>query len=483
MAATAQPTYETLELFIDGQWCAGSEGNAEDVINPATEETVGRVPHASSADLDRALAAAQRAFPAWSAMAPSERGAIIEKAAALMRSRIEHIATVLSLEQGKPIAESRAEANYGVDIVKWYAEEGRRAYGRIIPGRAGARQIVLKQPIGPSAAFTPWNFPIVTPARKIGGALAAGCTLILKASEETPGAAVAMVRCFQEAGVPAGVLNLVFGVPAKVSEHIIRSPIVRKFSFTGSVPVGKHLAKLAAEGMKRATMELGGHAPVIVFDDFDPEKAATIGVAGKFRNAGQVCVSPTRFFVQEKIYETFVAKFTEAAKALKVGNGLENGVQMGPLANPRRIAAMDGFVSDAVEKGAKLKTGGRRLTERGYFYAPTVLADVPPDARVMNDEPFGPIAPIVPFKDLDEAVERANALPYGLAGYFFTRSEKIAVEVSNRMETGLVGINNFGISIAESPFGGMKDSGYGSEGGSEGLEAYLVTKYVSEVSA
>jgi succinate-semialdehyde dehydrogenase/glutarate-semialdehyde dehydrogenase len=482
MSTSPKPSYEKLEMYIDGQWCTGSDGVFEDVVNPATEEVVGRVPHASVADLDRALAAAQKAFRPWSVMAPSERGVIIEKAAQLMKDRLEHIATTLTIEQGKPLAEARGESTYGADIVKWYAEEGRRAYGRIIPGRAGARQIVLKQPIGPSAAFTPWNFPIVTPARKIGGALAAGCTLILKASEETPGAAVAMVRCFHDAGVPPGVLNLVFGVPGVVSEHIIRSPIIRKFSFTGSIPVGKHLAKLAAEGMKRATMELGGHAPVIVFDDVDPEKAAIAGVGGKFRNAGQVCVSPTRFFVQEKIYDRFVAKFAEAAKALKVGDGLDPTTQMGPLANPRRIAAMDGFVSDAIERGAKLAAGGRRIGERGYFYAPTVLTHVPADARVMNDEPFGPMAPIVPFKDMDEAIERANALPYGLAGYFFTRSEKTAMEVSTRMETGLVGVNNFAISVAESPFGGMKESGYGSEGGSEGLDAYLVTKYINEVA-
>jgi succinate-semialdehyde dehydrogenase/glutarate-semialdehyde dehydrogenase len=480
---TAVSAYEKLEMYIAGAWCAGSEGAAEDVINPATEEAIGRVPHASIADLDRALAAAGKAFAAWSQMPAVERGAILEKAAQLMRERLEAIATTLTLEQGKPIAESRAETAYGADIVKWYAEEGRRAYGRVLQGRAGGRQLVLKQPVGPSAAFTPWNFPIVTPARKIGGALAAGCTLILKASEETPGAAVAMVRCFHDAGVPPGVLNLVFGVPAQVSEHIIRSPVIRKFSFTGSIPVGKHLARLAAEGMKRATMELGGHAPVIVFDDFDPDKAAAMGVQGKFRNAGQVCVSPTRFFVQEKIYGRFVEKFTEAAKNLKVGNGLDAATQMGPLANPRRIQAVDGFVADAVARGAKLMTGGRRTSEVGYFYAPTVLADVPADARVMNEEPFGPLAPIVPFKDADEAIARANALPYGLAGYFFTRSEATAVRVANRLETGMVGVNNFAISVPESPFGGVKESGYGSEGGIEGLDAYLVTKYVNEVPA
>jgi len=481
MNSPANPAYEKLELYIDGAWCTGSDGVFEDVVNPATEEVIGRVPHASTADLDRALAAAQKAFRKWSTMAPVERGAIIEKAAQLMRERVDAIATTLTLEQGKPLAEARGESAYGVDIVKWYAEEGRRAYGRIIPGRAGVRQMVLRQPIGPSAAFTPWNFPVVTPARKIGGALAAGCTLILKASEETPGTAVAMVRCFHDAGLPPGVLNLVFGVPAKVSEHLILSPVIRKFSFTGSIPVGKHLARLAAEGMKRATMELGGHAPVIVFDDVDPEKAAASGVSGKFRNAGQVCVAPTRFFVQEKIYDRFVARFTEVAKGMKVGDGLDPSTQMGPLANPRRLAAMDAFVADAVERGAKLTAGGRRVGERGYFYAPTVLADVPSDARVMNEEPFGPLAPIVPFRDLDEVVERANALPYGLAGYLFTRSEKTAMEVSNRIETGLVGINNFSISVPESPFGGMKESGYGSEGGSEGLDAYLVTKYVNEV--
>ena len=484
MSANTKPAYTAPQMYIDGQWCDGSDGKYEDVINPATEEVLGRIPHASSADLDRALAAADKGFKVWSRTSAYDRATIIEKAAALMKERLEAIATAMTLEQGKVIAEARLETSVGADVVKWYAEEGRRAYGRIIPGRSpGARQMVLKQPVGPAAAFTPWNFPVITPARKIAGALAAGCSLIIKASEETPASTALMVRCFHDAGVPAGVLNLVFGVPSKVSEHVLRSPIIRKMSFTGSIPVGKHLARLAADGMKRVTMELGGHSPVMVFDDFDPAKAAQISVGGKYRNAGQVCVSPTRFFVQEKVYDEFVEKFTEGARKIKVGDGLEEGVQMGPLANSRRLQAMDGFVADAVEKGAKLATGGRRLGERGYFYAPTVLTDVPEDARVMNDEPFGPIAPIVRFKDLDEVLQRANALPYGLASYAFTRSDATAIELSNRIEAGLLGINNLTIALPETPFGGMKESGYGSEGGVEGLDAYLTTKYVSEVGA
>jgi succinate-semialdehyde dehydrogenase/glutarate-semialdehyde dehydrogenase len=367
------------------------------------------------------------------------------------------------------------------DIIDWYAEEGRRAYGRIVPGRQkGVRQIVLQEPVGVVAAFTPWNFPTLTPVRKIAGALAAGCSLIIKASEEVPGGCVELVKCFADAGLPAGVLNLVFGVPAEVSEHLIPSPIVKKISFTGSIPVGKHLAALAAKGMKRATMELGGHSPVVVFADADPEKAADTIAAFKYRNAGQVCISPTRFYVQEQSYPKFLARFTEYAKNLKLGDGLEKGTGMGPLANPRRLDAMESFVNDAKERGGKIRTGGSRHGNQGFFFQPTVITDVPDDSKIMTQEPFGPVAPIVPFKTFDEVVERANSLEFGLAAYAFTTSSATANAIGDAIQSGMVGVNSVAISTPETPFGGIKESGYGSEGGIEGLSAYLNTKFVSQ---
>jgi succinate-semialdehyde dehydrogenase/glutarate-semialdehyde dehydrogenase len=405
----------------------------------------------------------------------------MRKAADLMRERYDTIAKILVQEQGKVYPEARAEVITSADIIEWYAEEGRRAYGRIVPGRGrGLRQIVLQEPVGIVAAFTPWNFPTLTPARKIGGALAAGCSLILKASEETPGGCIEMVRCFADAGLPAGVLNLVFGVPAAISEYLIAKDDVRKISFTGSIPVGKHLAGLAAKGMKRATMELGGHSPVVVFADADAEKSAETIAAFKYRNAGQVCISPTRFYVQEPVYGRFVARFTEYAKALKVGDGLEKGITMGPMANSRRIDTMETFVNDAKDRGGKIAAGGSRRGNQGYFFEPTVVTDVPDDCKVMTQEPFGPIAPIVPFKAFDEVVERANSLPYGLAAYAFTGSAQTANLIGDALQSGMVGINSIAVSTPETPFGGVKESGYGSEGGIEGLQAYLNTKFISQ---
>jgi succinate-semialdehyde dehydrogenase/glutarate-semialdehyde dehydrogenase len=406
----------------------------------------------------------------------------MRKAADLFRDRKEAIARILTQEQGKTIAEARVEVVVSADIIEWYAEEGRRAYGRLIPARSSSvRQIMMQEPVGPVAAFTPWNFPGVTPARKIGGALGAGCSLIIKASEETPGTCVELVRAFHEAGLPPGVLNLVFGVPARVSEHLIASDIIRKVSFTGSVPVGKHLTKLAAEGMKRTTMELGGHSPFIVFDDVDPEKTAEIAVGGKFRNAGQVCISPTRFFVQEKSHGKFVKRFVECAEKLRLGDGLDEKTTMGPLANPRRLDAMEGFVADARQRGAKIATGGKRHGNQGFFFEPTVVTDVPEDSRLMTEEPFGPIAPIVTFKSFDEVVERANSLPFGLAAYAFTSSSRTATALTAELESGMVGINSLAISMPETPFGGVKESGYGHEGGVEGLEAYTNKKFIAQV--
>jgi succinate-semialdehyde dehydrogenase/glutarate-semialdehyde dehydrogenase len=476
--------YETLAMYIDGQWCQGSTGDGEDVVNPATEAVLGRLPHASAADLDKALAAAKKGAEIWRRTNAYERGRILEKASDLVRARADQIATVLTTEQGKVLAEAKMEVLTAADICQWYAEEGRRAYGRIIPGRMpGQRQMVLREPIGPVAAFTPWNFPAVTPMRKMAGALGAGCSIIIKASEETPGTCIAMVRAFVEAGVPAGVLNLVFGVPDKISRHLIASPIIRKISFTGSIPVGKHLAKLAAEGMKKATMELGGHSPVIVFDDVDAIKVAEVAAAGKYRNAGQVCISPTRFYVQEGAYEKFLGRFTEIAKAMKVGNGLEAGTQMGPLANKRRVDSITGFVADAKQHGATVAAGGERIGNQGYFYAPTVLSNVSEGSRIMNEEPFGPAAPILPFKSFDEVIQRANRLEFGLAAYAFTKSAATATAVADALESGMVGVNHLGISLPETPFGGVKESGYGHEGGIEGLDAYLVTKFVTQIGA
>ncbi|MCK6450798.1 MAG: NAD-dependent succinate-semialdehyde dehydrogenase [Alphaproteobacteria bacterium] len=482
MDGSRAPVYEKLEMFIGGKWCQGSEGKTEDVVNPATEQPLGKLPHASKADLDRALAAAQKGFETWRKTSAYDRAKVIRKAVDLFRQRADAIAQTLTLEQGKVLGEAKIEVTVSADIIEWYAEEGRRAYGRIIPGRmAGVRQMAVREPVGPVAAFTPWNFPAVTPARKIAGAIAAGCSIIIKASEETPGTCIAMVRCFEEAGLPAGVLNLVFGVPNDVSTHLIASPVIRKISFTGSIPVGKHLARMAADGMKKATMELGGHSPVIVFDDVDPVKTAEIAAAGKYRNAGQVCISPTRFFVQEKVFDKFADKFIDIAKNLKVGNGLEAGTQMGPLANIRRVNAMEGIVADAQGNGARIQTGGKRIGNQGYFFQPTVVTNVDEKSKLMRDEPFGPVAPIVPFKTFDEVVKRANALEYGLAAYAFTHSTATATAVADALESGMVGVNHLGISMPETPFGGVKESGYGHEGGIEGLDAYLITKFVTQI--
>ena len=473
--------YTDLGLYIGGSWRNGDGRKGEDVINPATEKPLARLPHASTSDLNEALEAAQKGFEIWRATSAYERAKVLRKAANLVRERADAIARIMTQEQGKVLAEARTEVLVTADIIEWYAEEGRRAYGRIVPGRVkGTRQMVLAEPVGICVAFTPWNFPTLTPARKIGGSLAAGCSLILKASEETPGSCVELVRCFVDAGLPAGVLNLVFGVPANVSEHLIASALVRKVSFTGSVPVGKHLAGLAAKGMKRATMELGGHSPVVVFGDADPEKTADTIAAFKYRNAGQVCISPTRFYVQEPVYNRFLKRFTEFANAIKLGDGLEQGVTMGPMANARRLDAMEAMVNDSKSRGGKIVAGGKRRGNQGYFFEPTVVTDIADDSKLMTEEPFGPIAPVVTFKTFDEVVARANSLPYGLAAYAFTSSAQTATAIGDALESGMVGVNSVAISTPETPFGGVKDSGYGHEGGIEGLEAYLSRKFISQ---
>jgi succinate-semialdehyde dehydrogenase/glutarate-semialdehyde dehydrogenase len=473
--------YTSLEHYIDGNWVKPS-GKSQDVVNPATSKPIGELGLASKADLDKALAAADKGFKTWRKVSAFERGKILRKAADLVRARAEDIAKVLTQEQGKILAEARLEVLSGADIIDWFAGEGQRAYGRIIPARAdGVRNMVIMEPIGPVAGFSPWNFPVTQAVRKIAASLAAGCSIIIKCPEETPGSPIGLVKCFHDAGVPPGVINLVYGVPAEISEYLIPSPIIRKISFTGSVPVGKHLNALAASHMKRATMELGGHAPVLVFDDADVDGAAKLMGAMKYRNAGQVCVSPTRFFVHEKVYDNFVGQFIDHAKNLKVGDGLDAESKMGPLANPRRINAIEGFIADAQDKGGKVAVGGKRIGNQGNFFEPTVLTDVPENARIMNEEPFGPVAVMLRFKDTDDVLKRANKLPFGLASYAFTKNAQRATQVADALDSGMVTINHFGIALPETPFGGVKDSGYGHEGGIEGLQVYMQAKFVSHL--
>ncbi|WP_250520742.1 MULTISPECIES: NAD-dependent succinate-semialdehyde dehydrogenase [unclassified Caballeronia] len=470
-------------LLIDGEWRAGTHEQRAVVRNPSTGASLGELTLASEQDMALALEAAQRGFETWRKTSAYERAKILGRAADLLRERAESIAQLITLEQGKPLAEARMEAGGAGDHVDWYAEEARRAYGRLIPARQrGARQIVQREPVGPVAAFSPWNFPVSQLVRKIAGALAAGCSIIAKGPEETPSSCIEMCRAFQDAGLPSGVLNLLFGVPAEVSSYLIRSDVIRKVSFTGSVPVGRALGAMAAQHLKRCTLELGGHAPFIVSEDADVSAAAALGAGLKFRNAGQVCASPTRFFVQSSVYDAFTDAFASHAARLKVGAGDASDTQMGPVAHARRLDAMASFVADARECGATVRVGGERVPGTdGYFFQPTVLTDVPDSARVMHDEPFGPIASVLRFDTLDEVIGRANALPYGLAAFAFTRSIATATRLADDLECGMVSINHFGLAAPETPFGGWKDSGYGSEGGSEGLDAYLQPKFVSQV--
>lgn len=473
-------TYPDTRLLIDGQWCDALDGRTLAVHNPATGEEIGRVAHAAIADLDLAVAAAVKGFQTWRRTPAIERAKTLRRAAALMRERAGDIARVLTQEQGKPLPEAKMETLAAADIIEWFADEGLRVYGRIVPGRnLAATQMVIKDPVGPVAAFTPWNFPINQVVRKAAAALATGCSILVKAAEETPAAPAELVRAFVDAGVPAGVIGLVYGNPAEISSYLIAHPAIRKITFTGSTPVGKQLAALAGQHMKRVTMELGGHAPVIVCEDADLELAIKVSAASKFRNAGQVCISPTRFLVHEAVRETFAAALARHASTLKVGDGLAEGTQMGPLANPRRVAAMADFVQDALARGATVAAGGERIGAAGNFFAPTVLTGVPLDAKVFNEEPFGPVAAIRGFTTLDEAIAEANRLSFGLAGYAFTRSLKNAHRLAHELEVGMLYVNQPATPSAEMPFGGIKDSGYGTEGGPEALDAYLNTRAVT----
>jgi succinate-semialdehyde dehydrogenase/glutarate-semialdehyde dehydrogenase len=474
--------YADVKLFINGEWTDGAAGRSGPIVNPATGQVIARLAHAGPSDLDEALHAADKGFKVWRKVSAFERAKLLRKAGEIVRSRADQIGQLMTLEQGKPIAEARLETQLAGDIMDWFAEEARRTYGRIVPARAdGVMQLVVKEPVGPVAAFTPWNFPINQAVRKVSAALAAGCSVILKGPEETPASCAALVQAYVDAGLPAGVLNLVFGVPAEISEYLIPNPVIRKITFTGSTPVGKKLAALAGQHMKRITMELGGHAPAIVFGDADVDTAVKQLAASKFRNAGQVCIAPTRFLVHESVYERFVDGFVKIASGLKVGDGLDPASRMGPLANSRRVEAMQMFVDDALSKGAKLLAGGKRIGSTGNFFEPTVLGHVPAGARIMSEEPFGPIAPIVPFASFDEVAAEANRLPFGLAAYAYTRSSRTVQAIGAAIESGMVTINHVGFALPELPFGGMKDSGYGSEGGSEAIEAYLNTKLITQL--
>jgi succinate-semialdehyde dehydrogenase/glutarate-semialdehyde dehydrogenase len=479
-------SYPDVLLFIDGQWREGTgQGGkpaSQPIVNPATEEVIGTLAHAGRADLDAALVAAERGFATWRHVAAHERYKLMRKAAEILRERAEEISTIMTMEQGKPLFEARVETMAAADTIDWFAEEARRIYGRVIaPRAAGVEQVVYKEPVGVVAAFTPWNFPINQAVRKVSAALAAGCSIILKGPEETPASCAALVKAYEDAGLPKGVINLVFGVPSDISGYLIPHPIVKKITFTGSTVVGKQLTALAGAHMKRVTMELGGHAPAVVFEDADVDHAVKLLSGAKFRNAGQVCVSPTRFLVHEDIYARFVDGFVEAVQGVKVGNGLDPDVRMGPLANSRRVEAMETLTADAIAKGATLRTGGARLGNKGYFFQPTVLTDLSPDARILNEEPFGPIVPIQPFTSTEAVIAEANRLPYGLAAYAYTTSAKRADEFARRVESGMVSINHHGLALPETPFGGIKDSGYGSEGGIEAIEAYVNTKFVTQL--
>lgn len=474
------PPYRSVSLMIGGAWVPAADGGTLPVVNPATGEAVGTVAHARREDLDRALAAAEKGLAIWRKVAPLERAKVLNGAARLLRERAEDIATQMVLEQGKMIGEARGEVERAAEACDWMAGETQRIYGRLIPGRAGnITNLVLREPVGVVAAFTPWNFPVNQIVRKVAGALAAGCSLVVKGPEEAPGSCAELVRAFVDAGAPAGSVNLVYGTPAEISEYLVPHPLVRKISFTGSTVVGKHLASLAGQHMKLTTMELGGHAPVLVFRDADPVAAAKALAGNKFRNAGQSCVNPTRFLIEGEGYEPFVETFVEAAAALKPGPGLDPATTTGPLANIRRVEAMERLTADALAKGAILRTGGNRIGNAGFFFEPTVFTEVPTDAALMNEEPFGPIAMINRFDDREAAYAEANRLPYGLSAYAFTTSSQTAREVMEKVESAMISFNHFGLGHPETPFGGMKDSGYGFEGGSEAIEPYLQTRFMT----
>ncbi len=473
--------YPELALHIAGRWRTQTAGGHRAVVDPATETILAQLPLASRDELAQAAESARRGFALWRAKSALERCNILRSAAQTIRDRAKTIAQVLTLEQGKPLAEALREVTLSADIVDFQAEEAKRLYGRLVPPRVEGilSQAVTRQPVGPVAAFTPWNFPANLPTRKLASALAAGCSVVIKPAEETPGTCMLLVRAFLDAGVPPDALNMVCGDPAEVSSFLIDHPAIAKVSFTGSVAVGQLLGEQAARHVKRFTGELGGHAPVIVCEDADFAFALRNSIAAKFRNAGQVCASPIRFYLPRARFGEWAEAFVQAARALRIGAGTDAATQMGPLAHARRIEDMQRFVDDAVDRGARLLCGGRRIARPGYFFEPTVIADAPDDSRVMRQEPFGPIAVLQPYDTLDEAIAAANALPYGLGAYAFTRDLQTAHRLGEALEAGMVGINHFGVSQPEMPFGGWKQSGIGQEMGAEGLLYYTELKTIT----
>jgi succinate-semialdehyde dehydrogenase / glutarate-semialdehyde dehydrogenase len=467
-------------MIIDGERVAADRRRTHAVLNPASGEVIGQLPLADAADLDRALDAAQRGFRIWRDAPPLKRAAVLSGAARLMLERQEQIARIATMEEGKTLPEARIEVGMIVGLFNFYAGECLRAYGRLLARPAGLRSEVTYEPVGPVAAFAPWNFPIGNPGRKLGAPIAAGCSVIMKASEEAPGSALAVLQCLLDAGLPKEVGQAVFGVPDEVSRRLLASPVIRKVSFTGSTAVGKHLMKLASDDCKRTTMELGGHGAVLVFDDADLERALNTMVASKFRNAGQVCVSPTRFIVQANVFKRFTEGFAARASALRVGNGLDDGSQMGPMANPRRPDAMDRLIEGAVSAGATRHIGGSRIGKRGFFYAPSVLSEIPLDTAVMNEEPFGPLALINPFNTEEEMIAEANRLPYGLSAYAWTNDPARQKRLAREVETGMFCLNTTILGGGDAPFGGVKWSGHGHEEGIEGVMACMVLKTIHE---
>ncbi len=472
--------YPDTVLFIDGGWHPAAGDRRAAVVNPATGEVIGQVDLAEPGDLETAVAAGDSAFQIWRRTSAFERAGIMRRAAELLRQRVAEIAPLITLEQGKPLSEARAEVFFAAQVIDWFADEGQRVYGRIIPSRGpDISAQAHMEPLGLIAGFTPWNYPLGQAVRKIAIALAAGCSIVVKVAEETPAAAARMVQAFADAGLPAGALQLVFGVPSDVSATLIAHPAVRGISFTGSTAVGRKLSALAGEHLKRAVMELGGHSPVLVFADADQERAIANLVADKFHNAGQACISPTRLMIEASAFEHFVADFASRAKAIRVGNGLDPETDMGPLANGRRLASLTTLVEDAVERGAELVTGGLSGDNRGYFFAPTVLANVPVDARIMNEEPFGPVAILNRFTTLDEAIGEANRLPYALAAYGWARNGHTISALRSGVRSGMISINHNGLGLPEVPFAGMLDSGFGDEGGPEALREMMFSRFVS----
>jgi succinate-semialdehyde dehydrogenase/glutarate-semialdehyde dehydrogenase len=465
-------------LLIDGTWIEGVPGSQ--VVDPATEQVVAQVPRATDAEIDAALASTAKGFSAWRAMTPARRGEVIRAAAALVRDRVEDFAAVITTELGKPLREARAETLNAAAIIEWNADEGQRTYGRVIPGPAERRQLVVSEPVGPVAAFSPWNAPVQSPARKISSTLAAGCSVIIKPAEETPGAAVLLAQAFLDAGLPDGALTVLFGNPAHISGRLLDAPEIRAVTFTGSTAVGRVLAGAAGTRLKRAVMELGGYAPVVVCADAPIESVAAEAAVAANRNAGQVCTSPTRFLVDATVYEQFLDTFSARVAALTVGSGLDPATQVGPVATERRLAAVEHLVRDAQEHGAQVTAGGRRREGPGWFWEPTVLAGVGPDAAVAQEEPFGPISTVASFEHLDDAVAAANSVPFALAGYVFTAASATALELTTRLECGAIAVNHWQVSAPSTPFGGHKDSGFGAEGGSEGVAAFSTIKFVSE---